>query len=97
DVADLVEEERASMRQFEPADSLPNSARKCALLVPEQLAFKQSGGNGGTVHFYQGPLAARAEVVDGSGDQFLSGAGFTQNQNRRIRRRHRLQLFQDSL
>ena len=83
------------MRQFEPADSLRNRARKGALLVSEQFAFEKPGGDGGTVHLDEGPLATRAEIMDGARDQFLAGAGFTQNENRRIRRRHGLQLFQD--
>ena len=83
------------MRQFEPADSLRNSARESSLLVPEKFAFEEPGRNSGTVHFHECPLATRAEIVNRASDQLLAGAGFTQNENRRIRRRHRLYLFQD--
>ena len=68
---------------------------KSALLVPEKFAFEEPGRNSGAVHFHERPLVTRAEIVDGARDQFLAGAGFTENENRRIRRRHRLQLFQD--
>jgi hypothetical protein len=41
-IAYLVEEDRAAVGKFETANALPNGARKRALLVTEQLAFKQA-------------------------------------------------------
>src|SRR5438093_1375349 len=77
DVADLVEKDRATVREFEPTDPLRNGARKCALLVPEQLAFEEPGRNCRAVHFHEGSLPAAAEIVYGARDQFLAGPGFT--------------------
>src|SRR4030095_16920315 len=95
DVAHLVEKDCAPMRQFEPTHSLRDGAGESSLFVPEQFALEEPGRNSGTVHFHECPLAARAQIVDGAGNQFLAGAGLTENENRRIRRRHRLYLFQD--
>jgi len=42
DVADLVEEQGASIRQFEPSDFSSNRAGESSSLVPEELTFKQA-------------------------------------------------------
>ena len=67
-IAYLVEEDRATVGKFEAANALPNGARKRALLVTEQLAFKQAGRNSSTVYLYQGVFAAGAQIVNGAGD-----------------------------
>ena len=70
------------MRQFEASDFLCHGSRKRALLVAEQLAFEQAGGNRRAVYFHETAFAAAAHLVNGPGDQFLSHPGFAQNQDR---------------
>ena len=55
------------------------SRRVCApvnepALVPEELALEDAIGEGGAVELHEGPLGARAVLVDGGGDQLLAGA-----------------------
>jgi hypothetical protein len=58
-LADLIEKERALVGQFESPSSLRRGSGKRALLMAEQLAFEQAGGNRGTVHFNEAtPLTA---------------------------------------
>jgi len=65
DVAHLVEEQRPPVRQLEAADLLSDGAGEGALLVAEQFALQEPGGNGRAVEFYQGPLPAGAQVMPG--------------------------------
>ena len=52
-----------------------------AALVAEKLGFEQAGGNGGAVDPDESAFAARAEIVNGAGDDFLAGAGFAEDQD----------------
>ena len=52
-LADLVEEERAAVGQLEAADASVDGAGERALLVAEQLALDESGGQGGAVDLDQ--------------------------------------------
>src|SRR4030095_15941830 len=54
-VADLVEEERAAVRQLEATEFLRDGAGERALLVPEQLAFEKAGRNGRAVELDERP------------------------------------------
>ena len=73
-LADFVEEERAFVGEFEAADLARDGAGEGAFLVAEEFAFDQAGGNGGAVDLDEGSFAARAEPVDGAGEQFLAGS-----------------------
>src|SRR5262249_20293900 len=81
DVADLIEEQRPLVGQLEAADLLHDGAGKGAFLVAKQLALQQPGGDGGTVELDEGPLPARAQVVEGAGNQFLAGASFAAHEH----------------
>ena len=94
-IANLVKKQRAAMGQLEAADALRDGAGERALFVTEQLAFQKPRRDGGAVHLYQGALAARAEMMNGAGDQFFSRAGFALNQYRRIGRRDGLELIEN--
>ena len=74
DVADLVQEQRAPVRQLEAADLLADGAGEGALLVAEQLALQQPRGDGRAVELDEGAARARAQVVHGAGDEFLARA-----------------------
>src|SRR5579862_9534023 len=66
-------------------------------LVAEQFAFYQPGGQRGAVQFDIRAVLAKALVVDGSGDQLFSCAGFTLKQDRSVGRRHHLECAPDGL
>ena len=82
DVADLVEKQRPPVRELETADLLADGAGKGALLVAEQLALQEPRGDGRAVELDEGALAARAQVVKGTGDEFLARACFATNEHR---------------
>src|SRR5579862_1485544 len=63
--------------------------------MAEKFAFKQAGGNGGAIDANESVVMARAQIVNRTGEQLFSSAGLSQNQDRGIRRRNRLNLFQD--
>src|SRR5262249_23336130 len=75
DVADLVEKQSALIGQFKPASLLHEGASKGAPFMTEELGFDQSGGNGGAVQPDKCTPRARTEIVNGSGNQFFTGAG----------------------
>ena len=60
-VADLVEEQRAALGDLEAALARGDGAGERALLVTEQLALEQLGGNGAAVDGDEGTLTARAQ------------------------------------
>jgi GNAT superfamily N-acetyltransferase len=72
-VADLVEEDRAAVGQLELAAPQRNRARERPLLVAEELAFDEVGGNGSAVHLHERTRGERALAVDVRGQQLLAG------------------------
>src|SRR6266481_9777182 len=57
--------------------------------MPKKLAFEQSSWDGGAVQPHERPGSAWAEIVDCTGDQFLSSSGFAIDQHGRVCRRNR--------
>src|SRR4029079_6538126 len=49
-IVDLVEEQRARIRQLETADLLRQFSGECSTLVAEPLALEESRGRSGAVH-----------------------------------------------
>src|SRR6185295_16377406 len=81
-VADLVQEERASLSLLEPARPALVRAREGAALVPEQLALQQRLREGRAVDGDAGPIPAPGGDVDGARDQLLAGAALTLDEHR---------------
>ena len=72
-VPDLVEEQGASVRLFE-APLVPRMRpREGAPLVAEELRFEQLGRDGRGVDRDEGPVRARAVLMEGPGDELLPG------------------------
>jgi hypothetical protein len=71
-VSDFVKEENSPTRMFSQADLVGNGTCECTSYVTEQLTFKQSFDEGGTV--YRDEITGRsgAEPVECVGDEFLS-------------------------
>jgi hypothetical protein len=59
------------VRQLEAADLLGDGAGEGPLLVAEQLALQQPGGDGRAVELNEGLFPAGAQVVQGTRDEFL--------------------------
>src|SRR5262249_48916658 len=91
----FVEENSATVRQLEPSIAVGQRAGECAFGMPEQFTLDQTGADGSAVNLYQRSLFAGATVVNGPGDQFLSGSCLPQNQDSRIRRGYLLDLLED--
>src|ERR1700690_2505513 len=76
EVADLVEEKSAAVREFELSRLARGGARKSALLVAKKFAFKQRLGNRGAVDLDKWAGGALRMLVDGPRDQVLSHTAF---------------------
>src|SRR6202011_3800887 len=95
DVADLVEEERPLVRQLEAADLLGDCTGEGVLLVAEQLAPQQPGGDGRAVELDEGALPAGAQVVQGTSDESLARARLAENEDGGVGGSDGLDLLQD--
>ena len=54
--------------------------------MPKQLTLQEIEGDGSAVKLDEGASAARAQIVNGLGNQFLSRSRFSQNQHSGIGR-----------
>src|SRR6202795_1159296 len=89
-VPDLVEEDRAPVRQLELAPAARDGAGEGAPLVAEELGLDQLLRHGGAVDLYEGSLGASGAGVDGARDQLLARAALAVDQDTpRCRRRDR--------
>ena len=84
-VADLVEQNGPAIGGFEHARLLLEGSGKGASLIPEELAFHQLRRQGGTIQLQKDFAGARGIGVQLPGQDFLSGAGFTLNQDGDLR------------
>ena len=85
---DFVEEDAAGVGGFEAAGAVVDRAGERAADVAEELAFEQAFAERAAVDADERAVAALAEVVDGVGDEFLAGAGFAEQQDRRAAASH---------
>ena len=86
-LGDLVEEERAAVRQLEDARAAIGGAGERPFLVAEDLALEERLGNRGAVDRDKRKRRPRAELVDRLRDELLAGARLPRNQHRGARRR----------
>jgi hypothetical protein len=93
-VADFVEEERAAVGRLEPARLGRERAGERAFLVAEEFALDQAFGEGAAVHRHEGLAAAAAQVVHMPRDQFLAGAGLSDDEHVGIAGRHHADAFE---
>ena len=96
-LADLVEKERRAVRDLEAPDLARQGPGVGALLPAEQLALHEPGRQRGAVDLDHQAAPARAEPVDGLGDELLAGAGLAANEHRGVRGRDLLHQAQDLL
>src|SRR5713226_5694504 len=85
------------MGQLQPSDLLCDGSGESTLFVPEQFAFEKAGGNGRAVESDEGMIPARAQLVDSACDELFARSRFSEDQDRRVRCRDVLDLFQYAL
>src|SRR6202008_560845 len=83
-VADLVEEEGSAFGHLEAPLLAGRRAGERALLVAEELRLNERVGQRRAAHFYERLFRAQRVVVNGVGDQLLTGAGLASNQDRGV-------------
>src|SRR5207247_1055478 len=88
ELADLIEEDRALIRELELAELTGVRVRERAALVSEELALEEVLGNRGAVERDQRPLGARALVVNRLGDELFPGAAIAGDEDGSLQRRH---------
>ena len=72
------------MRLLELADARRRRAGERALLVAEQLALEQFGGQRGAVHLHERLGFARRALVDRARDQLFADAALAANEDRHV-------------
>jgi hypothetical protein len=77
-----VEEERAVVRELEPARLPRDGAGERALLVAEELALDQIARDRGAVHADERLVLARAVLVERARDELLAGAALARDEHR---------------
>src|SRR5262249_42401213 len=95
-VADLVEEDRRLVGELEAADLSGERAGIGAFLPTEQLAFHQRRRNRRAVDADHAAPPPGALFVNVRRDELLPGAGFTEQEHRRIGRGDLLRELQDA-
>ena len=83
-VADFIEKQGAAVGLFEAAGAAGDGAGERAFFVAEQFAFQQIFRDRAAVDGDHLLLAARAVFVHRLGDEFLAGAAFAGDQDRRV-------------
>jgi len=81
---DFVEEERATIGEFELAKAAAIGPGEGAAFVPEEFGFDERFGKGGAVDGDEGLRGSVRDGVNRAGDKFLAGAGFAMNEHGRI-------------
>jgi hypothetical protein len=94
-VADFVEKQRAPVSQGKTSDMRIDRTCERSSFMAEEFAFEQARGHRRAVHFDQIPVAPRAELVNGSGNNFLPGPGFASDHNGGIGGCYRLNMRED--
>lgn len=78
---DFVEEEGAAVSVVEEAVLVGDSAGEGALTMAEEFGFEEVFGEGGAIDGDEGGVVAAGIVVEGSGDEFLAGAAFAEDED----------------
>src|ERR1700722_14861062 len=87
-VADFIKKKGAFVSEFESSRLLRDRSGERPLFVSEKFTFEKPKRDCGAVQFDEGSLPAAAQIVNGSRNQFFSGARLALNNHAGIRRRH---------
>ena len=88
ELADLVEQERAGVRELEPPDPPVGRAGERAPLVTEHLALQEIARDRRAIHPYERLVPAWTLRMDRRGHELLAGAGLAADQHPRVGRSH---------
>ena len=80
-LAHLVQEDRAPVRELESAGPPSDCSGEGAALVPEQFSLDEGRRQCPAVHDDEGLVAAATLPVHGARDELLAGAGFARHQH----------------
>ena len=86
-LADLIQKERAAVRQRDLAQGVPHRAGKRAFDMAEEFALQQLAREAGAIDGDEGVVLLRAVGVDGAGQHGLAGAALAEQEDRRRCRR----------
>jgi len=95
--ADLVEEDRAAVGQFEAALSSLDGSGERTLLVAKELRGDERGGNCRAVDADERARGSLRSLVDSAGDELLPRAGLAKQEHAGVSRRHPFSLTEDAL
>jgi hypothetical protein len=79
--SEFIEEQCASIGDFEESSSVCICAGECAAAVSEEFAFDEVFRDGAAVDGDEGFISSFALFVDSSGDHFLAGTGFSEDKD----------------
>src|SRR5262249_18933683 len=84
--ADLIQENRPTIRQLEAPQPALHGAGERSLFMAEELRRDERWRNHGTVHAHEDARRSPRSFVDRTGDKLFAGTGFASDQDRRVRR-----------
>src|SRR5580704_2997155 len=80
-LANFVEQNGSAVAQFEFTRFGVVCSREGALLVAEQFALEEVGGNGGAIYFQERAMGAWGKLVDQASENFLAGATLAEQEH----------------
>ncbi len=83
-LANFIEQDRPFVAEFEFAGLGVRGAGESSGFITEQFAFEQVGGHSRAIHFEEGAVGARRELVDQAGEHFLAGTALTKQKHRNV-------------
>src|ERR1700726_2822736 len=83
-LADFVEENSSSVRQFKSTGAALRRPGERALFVAKEFGRNQRWGKSCAVYAHEGALRPARSLMDGAGDQFLTSSSLSTNKNARI-------------
>ena len=94
-VVDIIEKQRATLCQLEPARLVLDGTGECAAFVAEELRLDQAFGKERAAHGNKWLVAARTLMVQEIGDDFLAGAAFPGDDDAAVAAAHDLDEIED--
>src|SRR6202140_4526706 len=83
-LANFVEENGSSVRQFKSTEAALHRPGERALFVAKEFGRNQRWCKSCAVHAHEGALRPTRSLMDGASHQFLTSSSFSTNQNTRI-------------
>src|ERR1700736_825688 len=83
-LADFVEENGSSARQFKSTEAALHRPGERALFVAKEFGRNQRWGKSCAVHAHEGALRPTRSLMDRAGDEFLTSSSLSTNKNARI-------------